>query len=130
MSFTLKGCNDSFWVSDSYWYGALKLASAAGSWEPTGTSLWDEYRDMEYCNVPIDITDTYIINDNQTFYEADAKRFGSALMDALQDVPDEKVEGENLLQMLSGKVKKNNLRRIAQMAIDGEFVIGPEESEE
>ena len=130
MSFTLKGCNDSFWVSDSYWYGALKLASAAGSWEPTGTSLWDEYRDMEYSNVPIDITDTYIINDNQTFYEADAKRFGSALMDALQDVPDEKVEGENLLQMLSGKVKKNNLRRIAQMAIDGEFVIGPEESEE
>jgi len=130
VSFTLKGCNDSFWVSDSYWYGALKLASAAGSWEPTGTSLWDEYRDMEYSNVPIDITDTYIINDNQTFYEADAKRFGSALMDALQDVPDEKVEGENLLQMLSGKVKKNNLRRIAQMAIDGEFVIGPEESEE
>ena len=130
MAYVLKGCKDSFWVSDSYWYGALKLASAAGSWEPAGTSLWDEYRDGKYPDIPIDITDTYIIHDNQTFYETDAKRFGRALMDALQDVPDEKVEGENLLQMLSGQVKKNNLKRIAQMAIDGEFIIGPEQPEE
>jgi len=126
VAYVLKGLKDSFWVSDSYWYGALKLASAAGSWEPAGTSLWDEYRSAEETLIPIDITDTYIMNDNQTFYEADAKRFGRALMDALQDVPDEQVEGENLLQMLSGKVKKNNLKRIAQLAIDGEFIIGPE----
>jgi hypothetical protein len=128
--YVLKGCKDSFWVSDSYWYGALKLASAAGNWEPAGTSLWDEYRDGEYLDVPLDVTDTYIVQDNQTFYTADAKRFGRALLDALQDVPDEIVKGDNLLQMLSGAVKKNNLKRIAQMAIDGEFIIGPEKPKE
>jgi hypothetical protein len=130
MPYVLKGKKDSFWVSDSYWYGALKLASAAGNWEPAGTSLWDEYRDGKYPDVPIDISDTYIAQDCQTFYTADALCFGHALLDALQDVPDEKVEGDNLLQMLSGKVKKNNLERIAQMAMDGEFTIGPQEAEE
>lgn len=130
MSYVLKGCNDSFWVSDSYWFGALKLASAAGSWEPAGTSLWDEYRDGKYPDAPIDVTDTYLMQDNQTFYASDAKRFGRALMDGLKDVPNEVVEGGNLLQMLSGEVKKSNLKRIARMAIDGEFIIGPEKSEE
>jgi hypothetical protein len=127
MSYVLKGRKDSFWVSNSYWYGALKLASIAGDWDPSGTSLWDQYRDEDDTETPIDIVDTYIMHDNQIFYEADAKRFGAALMDALQDVPNEEEEGENLLQMLSGESKKKNLKRIARMALDGEITIGPAE---
>tara|TARA_Y100000590_G_scaffold239882_1_gene269741 strand:- start:2967 stop:3353 length:387 start_codon:yes stop_codon:yes gene_type:complete len=126
MSYVLKGRRDSFWVSDSYWYGALKLAAVIGTWEPAGTSLWYDSK-PETGEGDISIVETYTMHNNQVFYEADARRFGQALMDALNDVPDEQVDGDNLLQMLSGKEKKKNLERIAQMAIDGEIIIGPME---
>ena len=81
-----------------------------------------------YCDNQIFYCENLIFYyDNQIFYEADAKRFGAALMDALQDVPNEEEEGENLLQMLSGESKKKNLKRIAQMALDGAITIGPAE---
>ncbi len=93
MGMDLHGAGGYARCSGLEWIKVLQLAHEYG-WESLGTEMdgWINSETGELIEPPDDWDGNYTSNDTQWVTEEDASRIADALEDALQDIPDRKVE--------------------------------------